>query len=63
MGHPVIVMRRIRQSQTRHCDTANYDRRVGNPFACTRKFSGKTATTRRQMLNKKGADKRPFRIS
>jgi hypothetical protein len=26
-----------------------------------RKFSGKTASTRRQMISKKGARKRPFR--
>jgi hypothetical protein len=56
MDH-LFVMRRIRHGEersARHCDTANYNRRVGNPFARTRKFSGKTATTRRQMPSKKG---------
>jgi hypothetical protein len=36
------------------------DFRVGIWFAPMRKFSGKTASTRRQMISKKGARKRPF---
>jgi hypothetical protein len=42
----------------RQYHSKRYDRRVGNPFARKRKFSGKTASTRRQFINKKGARRR-----
>jgi hypothetical protein len=32
------------------------ERRVGNPFARQRKFSGKICAIRRQLANKKGAN-------
>jgi hypothetical protein len=37
-----------------------YDGRIRNWFATTRKFSGKTASTRQQIVSKKGAPGAPF---
>src|SRR5258708_38075127 len=58
MGHREIVMQRSRRGQNpnaRHYYPVLYGRRVGNPFARMRKFSGKTASTARQVPSKKGA--------
>ena len=49
-GHQTIVMPNCRRGQNqseRRRHLGSYDRRVGNPFARTRKFSRKTASTHR----------------
>jgi hypothetical protein len=49
------VMRNSRRGEInrRHRQRQRYDPRVGNPFAFAGKFSGKTASTRRQIRNEK----------
>src|SRR5258708_40102714 len=66
MGHSEVVMQRTRRGQNNATCAITTPhstiRGVGNPFAHTRKFSGKTASTRRKMISKKGARRRPFRV-
>ena len=64
-GHRMIVMQNSwrgenRNGRRRHL--RRYDRRVGNPFAFMRKFSGKTASTHRQMRKEKAPASGRFRF-
>jgi hypothetical protein len=62
MGHPAIVMQRIRRVRNRGAVTIAHftGARVGIWFARMRKFSGKLLQLDGKCTAKKGADKRPF---
>jgi hypothetical protein len=50
------MRRRLKNPNARHDRPALYSWRLGNPFAAVGKFSGKTASTGRQIIsNKKSA--------
>jgi len=58
MDQPASVMQRNGAAKYEACALKHpvlYDRSLRFPFARVCKFSGKTASTRREMRNKKGA--------
>jgi hypothetical protein len=58
-GCDALCPARLKTLERHH--PAIYDGRIGNPFARACKFSGKTASTRSQSVNKKGRPlRRPF---
>jgi hypothetical protein len=63
MGHREIVMQRTGAVRKTSAPMTALHLMIGAlGFGLRmRKFSGKTASTRRQMISKKGARKRPFR--